>query len=163
MERLLLAVQLLLLVATVNGAPILMRRLLRERLCQPVDGGRLWRDGRPLFGPRKTLVGLAVALAAGALLGWAIGWGWRLGLLMGALAMLGDLASSFAKRRLGVVSSGQAPGLDQIPEALLPLLAARGPLALGWGEILLVVFAFVLFDSVLSPLLYRWRIRNRPY
>jgi CDP-2,3-bis-(O-geranylgeranyl)-sn-glycerol synthase len=163
MERLLLPLQLLVLICAVNGAPILLRRVLRERLLHPVDGGHLWCDGRPLLGPRKTLVGLAVAVFTGLLLGWAFGLGWQVGLLMGGGAMLGDLISSFAKRRLKLPPSGQAPGLDQIPESLLPLLAVRNLLHLGWSEILLVVLAFVLLDSLISPLLYRLRIRNRPF
>ena len=119
MERLLLLLQLLVLIGMVNGAPILLRRALGEHLSHRVDGGCLWPDGRPLFGPRKTLVGLAGAIITGTLLGWAFGLGWQVGLLMGGFAMLGDLGSSFVKRRLKVPPSGQAPGLDQIPESSL--------------------------------------------
>jgi CDP-2,3-bis-(O-geranylgeranyl)-sn-glycerol synthase len=82
---------------------------------------------------------------------------------MGAVSMLGDLISSFLKRRLGLPPSGQAPGLDQIPESLFPLLAVRNLMNLGWSEIVLVVLAFVLLDSLISPLLYRLRVRNRPF
>jgi CDP-2,3-bis-(O-geranylgeranyl)-sn-glycerol synthase len=163
MERLLLLLQLFVLIGTVNGVPILLRLLLGERLSNRVDGGCLWPDGRALFGPRKTLVGLAGAVLAGTLLGWAFGLGWQVGLVMGGVAMLGDLVSSFTKRRLRLPPSGQATGLDQIPESLFPLLAVRNLLDLGWSEIALVVLAFVLLDSLISPLLYRMRIRNRPF
>jgi CDP-2,3-bis-(O-geranylgeranyl)-sn-glycerol synthase len=163
MERVVLLLHLLLLIGMVNGAPILLRRVLGKRLTHPVDGGYLWRDGRPLLGPRKTLMGLAGAVLTGTLLGWAFGFGWQVGLLMGAVSMLGDLISSFVKRRLSLPPSGQAPGLDQIPESLFPLLAVRNLMNLGWSEIVLVVLAFVLLDSLISPLLYRLRVRNRPY
>ena len=163
MDRLALLLQLLVLIGMVNGAPILLRRALGERLRHPIDGGYLWRDGRPLLGPRKTLVGFVGAVLTGTLVGWALGLGWQLGLLMGGVSMLGDLISSFAKRRLKLPPSGQAPGLDQIPESLFPLLAVRDLLDLGWSGIVLVVLAFVLLDSLISPLLYRLRVRNRPF
>jgi CDP-archaeol synthase len=47
-----------------------------------------------------------------------------------ATAMAGDLLSSFVKRRFGLAPSSKATGLDQIPEALFPLLACRSALSL---------------------------------
>jgi len=43
--------------------------------------------------------------------------------MVALMAMLGDLFSSFLKRRMGLAPSCQAIGLDQIPESLLPMLA----------------------------------------
>lgn len=163
MERLPLMLELLGLIGVVNGAPILLRRLFGERYRWPLDGSRLCRDGRYCLGASKTWRGLVGALLAGGLTAGLLGFGWYTGMLMAASSMLGDLFSSFTKRRMGLAPSSQAPGLDQIPESFLPLLVVREPLGLAWSEILLVVCAFVLLDSLLSPLLYRWHIRNRPY
>jgi len=44
------------------------------------------------------------------------------GLVFSLAALLGDSVTSFIKRRLGLVSGGHAPGLDQALESLLPLL-----------------------------------------
>ena len=57
----------------------------------------------------------------------------------------------------------QAAGLDQVPEALLPLLLFRARLGLGATEVAVLVAAFVLLEVVLSRLLFRLRIRDRPY
>jgi CDP-2,3-bis-(O-geranylgeranyl)-sn-glycerol synthase len=70
---------------------------------------------------------------AGALLGLPV----ALGAAFGALSMLGDLVSSFLKRRAGVKSSNSVLGLDQIPEAALPTTCLAGSLGLGlWGVII---------------------------
>src|SRR5262249_58539326 len=48
-----------------------------------------------------------------------------IGAIVGGSAMAGDLLSSFVKRRLALVPSSKATGLDQVPESLLPLLACQ--------------------------------------
>ena len=57
-----------------------------------------------------------------------VGLAWQIGLLVGGLAMVGDLFSSFLKRRLGRSSSTPLVGIDQIPESLFPLLACIAPI-----------------------------------
>ena len=86
-----------------------------------------------------------------------------LGIQFGLYAMLGDLLSSFTKRRLGIPVSDRALGLDQIPEALLPLWLLREGLGIDMQEVVLLVTAFLAIEIVLSKLLYRWHIRKRPY
>lgn len=60
--------------------------------------------------------------------------------------MLGDATSSFIKRRLRVPSGAEVPGLDQVPEAMLPLLALSRPLGLRFVDILVVTVIFALLD-----------------
>ena len=86
-----------------------------------------------------------------------------MGAIVGAVAMAGDLASSFVKRRLALPPSSRATGLDQIPESLFPLLAASALLPLSALDIVVATLAFFLGEIVLSRLLYKWRIRDRPY
>ena len=157
------ALVLLLLLIVANGAPILAQRLLGDRLGLPLDGGLVLADGRRLLGRSKTVRGIVSALlltpAAALVLGETL---W-LGAVIAVGAMLGDLLSSFLKRRLGLVPSSQALGLDQIPEALLPLLLVSRPLELQAPTIAGLVAAFVVLELLLSKLLYRLRIRTRPY
>ncbi|HNF66485.1 MAG TPA: CDP-archaeol synthase [Plasticicumulans sp.] len=157
------ALQLLFLLFVANGAPILATRVLDTAGDHPIDGGHRFLDGRPLFGPSKTWRGLGVALLASTLAALLLGWPAWIGLLIGAAAMLGDLLSSFLKRRLGLASSAQALGIDQVPEALLPLLAVRETLALDGWVIAALVAAFVVLELLLSRLLYRLHIRRQPY
>jgi CDP-2,3-bis-(O-geranylgeranyl)-sn-glycerol synthase len=77
--------------------------------------------------------------------------------------MLGDLFSSFIKRRLGKPSSSMALGIDQIPESLFPMIAARFLLHVTWLDVLVVVVLFFILELVLSKILYKLKIRNEPY
>lgn len=158
-----LSAKILLLLFAVNGAPIILLKLMDGLGGWPVDGGQRWVDGRPVLGPSKTWRGLGGALLAGAGAGWALGLGAEAGLGVAGLAMLGDLASSFAKRRLGIPSSGMALGLDQIPESLLPLLWLKTRYPLGYAEAFGLAGAFLVLELAASRLLYRLRIRRQPY
>jgi CDP-2,3-bis-(O-geranylgeranyl)-sn-glycerol synthase len=79
------------------------------------------------------------------------------------MAMAGDLLSSFVKRRLGLAPSSQAIGLDQIPESLFPLLAACLLLPLTALDVAVATMLFFAGGLLLSRLLYKWHVRDRPY
>ncbi len=159
----LLALVLLVLLIMANGAPVLARRLLHQRLSRPIDNGRLWRDQRPILGNSKTWRGLVCGILATALASVVLGSGLVFGLLFGLLALLGDLASSFSKRRLGLGSSARATGLDQLPEAILPMLLAMAWFGLAWYWALAVALVFMAVDMLVSPLLHRLGIRRQPH
>lgn len=148
-----LASELLLLLLIANGTPVLAGLLLRRRWAYPLDGGRVCRDGRRLFGASKTVRGLLAALLATALLAAALGLPWWYGALFAGLAMSGDTGSSYLKRRLGYPSSCASPGLDQLPESLLPLLLLQRVTATGPAELAAVTVAFAAIDLLLSRLL----------
>ena len=151
---------IMLLVA--NGAPIIAHRLLGGRYSQPVDLGRLWRDGRPILGPTKTWRGVVSAVGATALVGTLLGFPSALAAAFGALSMLGDLASSFLKRRMGVKSSVSVFGLDQMPEALLPTICLAGPLGLDLWGVVVASLGFLVLGAGLSGILNWSHIRKRP-
>jgi len=158
-----LEAKLIILLMAANGAPILLRWLSEGRYARPVDGGLLLADGRPLFGPSKTVPGLIAALVLTTFVAWQFGWSPLTGGYIATLAMCGDLLASFIKRRLAIPSSSMAPGLDQIPESLIPLLGVRGMFDLSWAQIFIMVSIFVVLDYVLSFFLYHLHIRKRPY
>jgi CDP-2,3-bis-(O-geranylgeranyl)-sn-glycerol synthase len=163
MEHLWLLIKLMVLLGVANGTPVFARKLFGDRFAWPLDGGLRFFDARPLLGPSKTVRGVALALTAAALAAPALDLEWTLGLTVGAFAMLGDLASSFAKRRLGRAISSQALGLDQIPESLFPLLAVQQRLGLQAWDIALLVGAFLVLELLLSRLLFRVGLREQPY
>jgi len=154
---------LLLLLLIANGSPIVVRKLLDSRLDQPLDGGKVLADGHRLLGPSKTWRGLVAAVLVTTLFALALGWPWEIGVTIGFFAMLGDTASSFIKRRLGMASSTMAPGLDHIPESILPLLACKPLLALSWTQVVLLSLGFMAANLLLSRLLHRLGIRRHPY
>jgi len=154
--------QVLILLGVANGAPIVAQGLLGERFNRPLDGGKTFIDGVPILGSTKTVRGLLASLlmsiAAAVLLGLSAGFG----ACFAAAAMLGDLFSSFVKRRMGVASSSPVTGLDQIPEALFPALVAIPYLDLKALDVAIIVMLFYLLEIAVSPVLYRLRIRKIP-
>jgi hypothetical protein len=154
---------LLLLLLLANGTPLAVRKVLGSRLAYPVDGDHEFVDGRPVFGPAKTVRGIACAVAATTATAPLVGVEWRIGLLVGSLAMAGDLFSSFLKRRLGRSPSSPVVGIDQVPEALFPLLACMAPLGLTFGDVAIGVAVFFVGGLFVSRVLYALDVRERPY
>lgn len=105
------------------------------------------RDARALASAPGSRVAPALALVAVA----------------GIVAMAGDALASFLKRRLGIASSGQAFGLDQLPESLLPLLALQPLLELPAEVVAGTTLAFVLLETPSAWVAYRLGWRDRPY
>lgn len=127
----------------------------------PMDLGRSWpRDGRRILGPSKTwsgfLVGAVGAVPVGLLEAWLIllappdlrivpqfgptvAAALPLVLLLTFGAMTGDALGSFVKRRLDRPSGARTFLLDQLPFALVPILAG-----------------IAAFPSVFVPAFVRW-------
>lgn len=96
---------------------------------RPIDAGRTW-NGRRLLGDGKTWRGTAAGTLAGTILSQlqnavhgavaaAIGaplptFPLAVGVALAFGAMLGDVAASFLKRRLGRRRGAAVPGLDQL-------------------------------------------------
>jgi CDP-2,3-bis-(O-geranylgeranyl)-sn-glycerol synthase len=155
--------QLLTLLAVANGTPIIVEKILGTFLAFPVDGGRTLADGRPIFGSSKTVRGFVLSILATALVAPLIGLDWKIGALVALMAMSGDLISSFVKRRMGRPPSSRAIGLDQVPESLLPLLACTLFLPLSFLDVIVTMLLFFVGGLVLSRVLFKLHIRNRPY
>ncbi|MEM3153821.1 MAG: CDP-2,3-bis-(O-geranylgeranyl)-sn-glycerol synthase [Candidatus Bathyarchaeia archaeon] len=87
----------------------------------PIDLGRKFFDGKPIFGKNKTFRGFISGLIIGTAVGFAeaavfqeynsIGY---FGFLLSLGALLGDLAGAFIKRRLGIPPGGLLPIVDQV-------------------------------------------------
>jgi CDP-2,3-bis-(O-geranylgeranyl)-sn-glycerol synthase len=109
---------------------------------RPIDSGKKFFDGKPIFGNNKTIrgffsglvVGTAVGLAEGALFPEYRTHALLFGLLLSLGALFGDLTGAFIKRRLGIASGGLLPVVDQVDFII--------------GAIL---FSFFLFLPFMSP------------
>lgn len=155
--------KVLLLLTMANGAPVIGKRILGDKMAFPIDSGLILRDGQPLFGNSKTIRGIVLALFATTILAPLVGLEFRSGAMLAALAMAGDLFSSFLKRRLKIPPSSMAIGLDQIPESLLPALVARFVLPLTLCDVTAITFVFFVAVLLLSRLLFALKIRDQPY
>lgn len=136
----------LLMLAAANSTPVIVARSLGAKYAAPIDGNRVLRDQHPVFGPHKTWRGLFTGMLAAALVGMLLDAGFLLGAVFGLLALAGDLLSSFIKRRLGCGSGRSVLFLDQLPEALLPLLILREALGLEPVAILATALTFTVLD-----------------
>lgn len=154
---------LLILLTAANGSPVVAKKIFGGQLAYPLDGGVKFIDGQPLFGSSKTWRGILAAIFATSICAPLIGLDFKIGLIVGVTAMLGDLLSSFLKRRLGLAPSSRATGLDQIPESLLPLLACWQLLSLTAVDIVAGTAIFFIGELVLSRVLFKFHLRDRPY
>src|SRR6185295_4185542 len=143
--------KLLILIVVANLAPIVGQRMLRNRFASPLDCGLRFLDGRPLLGPSKTWRGYFFSILITNACAWLEGLDIATGLVFALAVLLGDNVTSFIKRRLGLVSGGHAPGLDQILESLLPLLVVQHRFDLDLSGILGVVLTFIILN------LFFWR------
>ncbi len=155
--------QILGLIALANSMPVVGKNILGDRFVWPLDFGAVLGDGHRLFGASKTIRGVLLGVFGCLLVAPLIGVAGWIGLMTGALAMAGDLFSSFIKRRMNRPPSSQALGLDQIPESLFPLLACIGPLGLTPVDVLAGTVIFTVGELLLSRLLFRLHLRDRPY
>jgi hypothetical protein len=158
-----LIAQLLALVILANGTPVIAKKIFGTGRVRPLDAGIKLADGQPLFGHSKTLRGAVLAIIVTALGAPWIGLDWTIGLTVSAMAMTGDLLSSFTKRRMKLCPGDMALGLDQIPESLLPAAACRWALPVTALDMLAVAALFFISEIVASRALYKLNIRDRPY
>ena len=136
----------------------------------PIDGGATWRDGRRLFGEGKTVRGFLLGVLAGVAVGGVELWvqtlagrtlSWYFLPIQTLLtvstfavgALLGDLAKSFIKRRIGKGQGDPWPVADQY-DLVAGAFLLTALVAPGWllQNITLPVLAWIL---LLTPVLHR--------
>ncbi len=120
-----------------NAAPLLLGG------GTPLDRGRNFVDGQPIFGTHKTVRGLFAGIIAGTAMGLAESlFDPRLllgGFMIALGAVLGDLVGAFVKRRLKIVPGKPFPILDQLDFVLGGLVLGTLFFPMSWLSILLVV------------------------
>ena len=84
----------------------------------PIDGGKTFLDGKPIFGSHKTFRGFLSGLVVGTLVGFVQGTLFQYNVLLGFTlsmgALAGDLVGSFFKRRLDLPPGATLPIADQL-------------------------------------------------
>lgn len=156
-------VHALVMLFVANGAPIVADWVCRKRLSRPLDSGVVLADGRALFGKSKTVRGVAAAVLASIVTALSLGYSGPTGALFGALVMIGDLLTSFVKRRLGLAPSAKAPLLDHVPECVLPAPLLLSTFGLSVPEVVLLVAMFSWSAPKTAYLLHRAGLRRQPH
>ena len=113
MELVLEALKFILPAYCANAVPVLVGGGL------PLDFGKNFYDGKPIFGKNKTFRGFFFGLVVGTLVGLLEAFFFTeypisFGFLLSLGALLGDLAGAFLKRRIGLAPGELLPVVDQI-------------------------------------------------
>lgn len=150
----------------VNALPPLASLVYGDRWNRPLDGGRLWRDQQPIFGPHKTIRGITASLLGGLVTAPLFGIPWWAGGVCALLAMSGDLLSSFIKRRQTLNSGTDIVIFDQLFESLFPTLFLGWFPGLTGGQMAAIMALFVMMAYWSSRfwnfIIYRPPLKNYP-
>lgn len=159
MEALLDGIRAFALLSAANAIPVVVAKLARQRWAVPLDFGWILPDGERLFGSHKTWRGLASGVVACTLVGLLFDLPPIVSAGFACASLLADAASSAAKRRMHLKPGTEYVGLDQIGEALLPLVLFARPLSLGLAEVIVVTATFVALDVATAQLRHRRWLR----
>jgi CDP-2,3-bis-(O-geranylgeranyl)-sn-glycerol synthase len=150
---------------------------------RPIDGGRKFFDGRPIFGPGKTIRGFLAGVAMGIAVGISLYLlhpillddkepvpGLRffssyllLSSLLSLGALTGDLFGSFIKRRLGMARGDPALLLDQLGFLVFALLFAYPFFQLPRAGVLFLLLLTPALHLGTNILAYKLGMKERPY
>jgi len=134
---------------------------------QPMDFGKNFVDGKPVFGKNKTFKGFFFGLTVGVAVGlveWVLfGYPFLFSILSPLGALLGDLAAAFLKRRLGIAPGGLLPIVDQVDFVIGALLFSL-PLAMIYWELAVAVIIITPPIHLLTNFLaYKLKLKKNPW
>jgi CDP-2,3-bis-(O-geranylgeranyl)-sn-glycerol synthase len=135
----------------------------------PLDLGKKFLDGKPIFGKNKTLRGFFVGLAVGVAVGLIeiesglFDYPPLFSVLSPLGALMGDLAGAFLKRRLGIAPGGLLPIVDQIDFVVGAILFSL-PLTMMYWELAIAVITITPPVHLLTNFLaYKLKLKNNPW
>jgi len=134
---------------------------------KPLDFGKNFSDGRPIFGKNKTFRGFFAGLIVGTLVGlgesYIFGFPQHFGFLLSLGALLGDLAGAFLKRRLGFAPGAKLLIADQLDFVFGAFLFS----VLVLPPSLIIVLVVVLITPPLhlstNYIAYRLGVKSKPW
>ena len=134
---------------------------------QPMDFGKNFVDGKPVFGKNKTFKGFFFGLTVGVAVGmgeWVLfGYPFLFSVLLPLGALCGDLAGAFLKRRLGIAPGDLLPVIDQIDFVVGALLFSL-PLAIMYWELAVAVIIITPPIHLLTNFLaYKLKLKKNPW
>jgi CDP-2,3-bis-(O-geranylgeranyl)-sn-glycerol synthase len=152
-------IRALALLSAANAAPVIVAQFARDRWSAPIDFGRMLPDGERLFGSHKTWRGLISGILACTVVGMLFGLPIGVSAGFAPASLLADAVSSAAKRCMHLKPGAEYVGLDQIGEALLPLVLFARPLSLELVETVAVTATFIVLDVATAQLRHRRWLR----
>jgi CDP-2,3-bis-(O-geranylgeranyl)-sn-glycerol synthase len=144
-----------------NAAPVLFGG------GRPIDGDKVFLDGRPIFGSHKTIRGFVSGLIVGTLVGFGlsliINYSVLLGFAVSLGALLGDLFEAFAKRRLGYAPGVSFPVADQLDFVLGALLFSLLVSPPSWQLVLMVLVVTPPIHLLTNFVAYHLGVKKEPW
>jgi CDP-2,3-bis-(O-geranylgeranyl)-sn-glycerol synthase len=128
----------------------------------PLDGGRTWIDGEPLFGDHKTVKGTFYGLAAGTLVGLLQGFLLK-GILLSIGTIGGDIAISFVKRRLKMKPGALFPIADQVGFIVFAVALASLVEPQTWERVVTIVLATVPIHFLTNVIAWLLKMKSNPW
>ncbi|HDJ22131.1 MAG TPA: CDP-archaeol synthase, partial [Candidatus Bathyarchaeota archaeon] len=109
-----------------------------------------------------TIRGCAVGMLAGALVGVAQGWP-TVGVVQGVGAILGDLMSSFVKRRLDLEPGASAPLLDQLDFIVVAALLSQPLTKASHQDLATIILLTVPIHYLANFFSWLFKVKDRPW
>jgi CDP-2,3-bis-(O-geranylgeranyl)-sn-glycerol synthase len=133
----------------------------------PIDFGKNFFDGKPIFGKNKTLLGFFYGLVVGTVVGLveSIVFGYPLlfGLVLSLGALLGDLTGAFVKRRLGLAPGALLPVIDQVDFIVGAIVFSFLIMTLSWELILVVLIITPPIHLLTNFAAYKLGFKSNPW
>ena len=137
---------------------------------KPMDFGKHFFDGKPVFGKNKTFKGFFFGLTIGIFVGvvesLVFNYPFPFSVLFSVLtplgALLGDLSGAFLKRRLGIAPGGLFPIVDQVDFVVGALLFSL-PLAIDWTLAMVVIIITPPIHLLTNFLAYKLKLKKNPW
>lgn len=135
----------------------------------PLDLGKKFFDGKPVFGKNKTFQGFFSGLAVGTLVGFLESlafpkYPFFFGFLLSLGALFGDLAGAFLKRRLGLAPGELLPVADQI-DFIVGAMVFSLPLQIlsSWELVIAVLVITPPIHLLTNFVAYKLGLKNNPW
>jgi CDP-2,3-bis-(O-geranylgeranyl)-sn-glycerol synthase len=136
----------------------------------PIDFGRKFLDGKPIFGRNKTIRGFFSGLAVGTAVGlvesaFFTEYPILFGFLLSLGALLGDLAGAFVKRRLGLAPGDLLPVIDQV-DFIIGAILFSFFLSLQFMSPELIIAVLIITPPIhmlTNFVAYKIGLKNRPW
>jgi len=135
----------------------------------PIDLGKKFCDGKPIFGKNKTFrgffSGLAVGMAVGFMESLVFEYHILFGLLLSLGALFGDLVGAFVKRRLGLAPGDLLPIVDQVDFVIGAILFSL-PICLhtlSWELLAAVLIVTPPIHLLTNFVAYRLGLKSNPW
>jgi CDP-2,3-bis-(O-geranylgeranyl)-sn-glycerol synthase len=129
----------------------------------PLDGGRIWRDGRPLLGSHKTVRGTLAGVIVGTVVGLVQMMPLR-GFLLAIGTIGGDIIVSFLKRRIDLKPGAPFPVADQLGFIIVAVvLASVVPPPTTWERVVAIVVATIPIHFVSNFFAWILKLKSHPW